>query len=48
MPQIIIRPRSGGTGSKSTDTESQVLVIITPEQVEIYTDEDAENKLASE
>lgn len=49
MPHIIIRPRTGGGGgSRSTAdvVENQdTLVILTPGQVEIYTDEDATKKL---
>lgn len=50
MPQVVIRPRSGGTGGRSTEvsTEKQVLVIINDDQIEIYTDQDAQEKLASE
>jgi len=52
MPQIIIRPRDGGTGNRTADqnavTENKVLVIVDQHQIEIYTDADADEKLASE
>lgn len=49
MPHIIIKPRAGGGGGSRSTADvilnPQTLVILTPEQVEIYTDEDATKKL---
>lgn len=49
MPQIIIR-RDGGGGSRLAQSVSDenVLIIISNEQVEVYTGQDALDKTAKE
>lgn len=45
MPAVIIKKRDGG-GNKSVNTQSEVIVVIdTPEQLEVYTGQEAQDKL---
>jgi len=51
MPQIIIKKRSKISATSiqvAEQVESPILVIIEPDQIEIYTDEDAQSKLTGE
>lgn len=48
MPQVIIRSRNGGGSSRNSEqvvTNQDTLVIITPDQTEIYTDKEAVQKI---
>lgn len=47
MPQIIIKdPKRGGSRTAVEQPDVKVLVVVTPEQVEIYTDQEAVDKLS--